>query len=107
MKEKKNSWFKRLQNRWGVSAKRAIIILIVFALTGTTVMFIKEPLLNLLLGDAERNLWYTVIYLIVIFPVYLMFLLLYGYLLGQYEFFKNFVAKSVSRFSKNKKSESA
>lgn len=105
--EKKKSLFVRLQERWGVSASRAIIILVVFACTGFTVLFLKEPLLGLIVGDDNKELWHRVVYFIVIFPVYLLLLLMYGFLFGQYQFFKAFAAKSVSRFTRKKQTKEA
>ncbi len=105
--ENKKSWFERLQKRWGVSAGRAVIILVVFACTGFTVLFLKEPLLGLIVGDDNKEIWHQVVYFIVIFPVYLLLLLMYGFLFGQYQFFKAFAARSVSRFSRKKRTEEA
>ncbi|MEQ8574205.1 MAG: prolipoprotein diacylglyceryl transferase, partial [Fulvivirga sp.] len=38
---------ERLKKKWEVSTWQAIVILVVFACTGFTVMFLKEPVLSL------------------------------------------------------------
>ena len=103
MEERKTGWFVRLQQRWGVTAGRAIVILIVFACTGFTVMFLKQPIVGLIVGEGEQTLWQWILYLIFIFPVYLTLLLFYGFIFGQYSFFKAFVKKSASRMTKKRK----
>ena len=84
-------WIQRLQQRWKVgSAFQVIIILVVFALTGTTVALIAKPALHGIFAPAETPVWAHVIYYIVILPVYNLFLLLYGALFGQFRFFWDF-----------------
>jgi len=74
------SWFHKLQEKWGVSAKQLIIILIVFACTGTTIAFLKKPVVNFFTGG-EKSLLFSVIYFILIFPIYIIFLMFYGWVL--------------------------
>ncbi len=92
-------FLQKLQNKWGVSAKRVILILIVFACTGTTILFIKTPILNLILGDSEKTWIHTVIYLILILPLYNLFLLLYGFVFGQFDFFWEYEKKFFRRMA--------
>ncbi|HCY46914.1 MAG TPA: prolipoprotein diacylglyceryl transferase [Flavobacteriales bacterium] len=94
-------WFEKLQNRWGVTGKQVILILIVFALTGSTIAFLKKPVVAFFTGG-EKSVLFSVIYFILIFPVYILFLMAYGYLFGMYDFFKGFAKKSVSRFRKKR-----
>jgi Na+-driven multidrug efflux pump len=95
--EQRPGWFARLQKRWGVSAQRALIILIVFACTGFSVMFLKAPLLNLLIGEEERSVIHSVIYYILILPIYNILLLIYGFLFGQFQFFWDFEKRFFNR----------
>jgi hypothetical protein len=91
------NWFKRLQQRWGVNARRAAIILLVFICTGFTVMFLKRPVVRWIVGEGEQPLLFTVLYYVLILPVYNVFLLLYGALLGQFSFFWNFEKRLMKR----------
>jgi hypothetical protein len=91
------SWINKLQERWGVSASQVFIILIVFACTGFTVMFLKKPIVAFFVGDGEKSVLFSVIYYILILPVYNIILLCYGTLFGQFNFFWNFEKRMFGR----------
>ena len=98
-----SGWFQKLQRRWGVSSARVIIILIVFALTGFTIMFLKRPVVAFFIGDGEQSLIFSILYYLLILPIYNIFLLIYGFLLGQFEFFWDFEKRFFKRiFRRNK-----
>lgn len=90
-------WIQRLQARWGVSAWQVIVILIVFAFTGFTVMFLKKPVVAFFTGEGAQPILFTVIYYILILPIYNVFLLIYGFLFGQFRFFWEFEKKMLRR----------
>ena len=87
---------QKLQDRWGVSAGRVLIILLVFALTGTTIMFLKKPVVAFFTGG-EQSLGFTIAYFILILPIYNVFLLIYGFLFGQFSFFWEYEKKFFRR----------
>jgi len=91
------SWINKLQERWGVSASQVFIILIVFACTGFTVMFLKKPIVAFFVGDGEKSVLFSVIYYILILPVYNIILLCYGTIFGQFNFFWNFERRMFRR----------
>ena len=96
-------WIRKLKNRWGLkSAYQVIMVLVVFALTGTTVLLIKKPILSLFLSDGVQSWWHWVIYLILILPVYNLLLLMYGFLLGQFSFFWRYEKKVINRLVRKK-----
>ena len=97
------NWIKRLEQRWNVSSTQVIIILIVFACTGFTVMFLKEPVLSLFADKEDRSVWFSVIYYLLILPVYNVVLLIYGFLFGQFNFFWEFEKRTWRRMTGNKK----
>ncbi|WP_027001016.1 DUF6787 family protein [Eisenibacter elegans] len=106
MKPSSPSWIARLQERWQVhSAWQVFIILLVFACTGFTVLWLKKPILGVLLSDDvvgwQRNLIYT----LVILPIYQVVLLAYGWLFGQFRFFWNFEKRMFARLLGRKASE--
>ena len=99
------SWMQKLQTRWKVnSAFQVVIILVVFACTGFTVLFLKRPLFQYWFEDGPIPVAATTIYYILILPVYNIFLLLYGFVFGQFRFFwdfeKRFFARIISIFKK-------
>lgn len=92
------SWITRLQDRWKVkSVFQVIIILIVFACTGFTVLLIKRPLFEYWFPLGDKPTWANIAYWILIFPVYNGFLLLYGFIFGQFRFFWDFEKRFFTR----------
>ena len=93
-------YLQRLKDKWGVeSAGQFAIIMIVFACTGLSVMFLKRPITNLLFGDGEWSTTFTVLYWILILPVYNVLLLFYGFVFGQFRFFWEFEKRFFRRFT--------
>jgi hypothetical protein len=99
------SWIEKLRQKWKLeNAWHVVVILIVFACTGFTVLFIKKPLLGFLAGQHGDTWTATVLYYLLILPVYNVLLLAYGFLFGQFRFFwefeKRFMARIFSYFRK-------
>jgi len=98
-------WIEKLQSRWQLkSAAQVIIILVVFACTGFTIMFIKPVITGWLFEDGKNTL-FSILYWILILPVYNIFLLFYGFIFGQFRFFWAFEKRFFSRFVRKKKKE--
>lgn len=99
------SWLQRLKERWKLeSLAQVFVVLLVFACTGFTVLFIKKPLLEFLAGDKGNSILASVLYYIFILPIYNVFLLAYGFVFGQFHFFWEFEKRSFNRlFGKSKK----
>lgn len=101
-------WIDKLKTRWNLqNTWQVIIILIVFACTGTTVLLAKQPLFAWFFATNERPLWASIVYYILILPFYNILLLAYGFVFGQFRFFWNFEKRFFSRiFSKFNKTKS-
>jgi len=86
--ENKQSFLKKMQEKWGLtSIFQVVLILIVFALTGMTVVWIR-PVIFDVLGIQNSNGWIkTISYLVLVFPLYQCLLLAYGFIFGQFSFF--------------------
>ena len=96
------SWLNSLKERWKLgSLFQVVVVLVVFACTGFTVLFLKRPLFDLLFEGGERPLWASIVYYILILPVYNVFLLFYGFVFGQFRFFWNFEKRFFARFIGN------
>lgn len=80
---------EQLKVKWGLqSLYQVILILIVFSLTGTTVVVLRPALFAWLgLGDETAGWIKTLAYVAFIFPSYQLLLLGYGFMLGQFAFF--------------------
>jgi hypothetical protein len=87
----KNFLYK-LKESWGVSSiGQVLVILLVFALTGFSSMYIKRPVFALLGIDSNTPFWIrALVWSVTILPAYQVLLLMYGFLLGQFTFFWNF-----------------
>ncbi|MDX9751313.1 MAG: diacylglyceryl transferase [Flavobacteriales bacterium] len=97
MAERKASWWRRLGARWGVGTGQVFVILLVFACTGFTVMWLKRPVVAFFVGEGEQPVLFTVLYYILILPVYNAILLVYGTLFGQFRFFWEFEKRFFAR----------
>ncbi|HEY5917168.1 MAG TPA: DUF6787 family protein [Chryseolinea sp.] len=99
------SWIQKLMQRWQLnSAFQVIIVLVVFACTGFTVLFIKKPILHFLAGEQGDSVTASVIYYLLILPLYNVILLAYGFLFGQFNFFWEFEKRFFNRiFRRTKK----
>jgi len=96
------SFLKKLQARWNLpSNKQVLIVLLIFALTGFTVMFLKRPVVAWIAGG-EQKAWMTILYYILILPIYNVILLFYGLVFGQFKFFWNFEKRMFSKLSSKK-----
>jgi hypothetical protein len=101
----KTNWIQKLQTRWQLhSAWQVVIVLIVFACTGFTVMFIK-PVITEWLFHENHPTWFSVLYWVLILPIYNLFLLFYGFVFGQFKFFWEFEKRFFARIFKRKKEQ--
>jgi hypothetical protein len=92
------SWIQKLQTRWKVnSTLQVMLILLVFACTGVTVLLIKRPLFNYWFGNSPLPTSASIVYYILILPIYNIILLFYGFVLGQFTFFWNFEKRFFKR----------
>ncbi len=92
--------FTKLYDRWKVKARWELIALfLVFAITGSTAGKLSDPLMQLLGLDRDTTSgWlYWPVRIIIIFPIYQILLVIFGWLFGQFAFFKEFAIKMASR----------
>jgi len=91
-------WIDTLKQRWDLNTTwQVLVVLFIFACTGFTVMFLKNPLLGLIDPSYKESTTFTVLYYILILPVYNLILLFYGLIFGQFKFFWKFEKKFVKR----------
>ena len=87
---------KKLKERWEIKNNyQLVVILIVFAATGSTSAYLSKPILNYFgfTRDIISPFLYWPLYLILIFPVYQVLLITFGFLSGQFKFFWAFEKK--------------
>ncbi len=91
---------EKLKQRWGVTSNfQIIIICIVFAITGSTATKLASPLTSFIGLDRETtNSWlYWTVRILLIFPIYQVLLVAFGWLFGQFKFFWTFEKKMLVR----------
>ncbi len=90
MTQPKPGFLQRLQSKWQLkSLTQVLLVLLAFACTGTTILLIKNPLLaffGIERGGGQGAL-NTLLYLLLVLPLYQILLLAYGFIFGQFRFF--------------------
>jgi len=92
--------FKKLYKRWGVTERwQLIAMFLVFAVTGSSAGRLSDPLMDLVgLNKEQISGWlYWPVRILLIFPIYQILLVIFGWIFGQYTFFKHFATKMASR----------
>ncbi|WP_091505620.1 DUF6787 family protein [Flexibacter flexilis] len=94
------SILQTLRQRWGVSSVgQVLVILLVFACTGFSVMYLKRWAFAQLAFN-ENTFWlWRVIAFFAVLMAYQIILLAYGTLFGQFQFFWNFEKRMVRRIA--------
>ena len=87
---------KKLKARWGIETNwQLTVIFIVFTLTGSTAAKFAGPLSEVLgiSRDLGGGWMYWFLRIILIFPIYQIILMFFGWLFGEYQFFWEFEKK--------------
>tara|TARA_B100001146_G_scaffold225118_1_gene246593 strand:+ start:10414 stop:10716 length:303 start_codon:yes stop_codon:yes gene_type:complete len=86
---------KKLKERWNITSNwQLTVILIVFAITGSTSAKFAAPLTEIVGIEREMGAWiYWPVRILIIFPIYQVLLVFFGWLFGEYTFFWNFEKK--------------
>ena len=95
----------KLKEKWGIESNfQIIVIFIVFAITGSASVYVAKPFLALIGLDRvnfPEAWWGGAIYwsmrLLIIFPIYQVLLVFFGWLFGQFRFFWGFEKKMLQR----------
>ncbi|MDA9201881.1 diacylglyceryl transferase [Flavobacteriaceae bacterium] len=91
---------KRLKERWGIYSNfQLVMILIVFAVTGSSAARLATPVTSFLGITADNfSAWvYWPARILLIFPIYQVLLVFFGFIFGQFKFFWNFEKKMLNR----------
>lgn len=90
---------KKLKERWGIETNwQLTIIFIVFAITGSTAAKLAGPITEAIgITDALGLFIYWTIRILIIFPIYQVLLVFFGWLFGEFQFFWTFEKKMLKR----------
>tara|TARA_B100001063_G_scaffold238337_1_gene260406 strand:- start:373 stop:882 length:510 start_codon:yes stop_codon:yes gene_type:complete len=98
-------FIKKLENKWVVNQRWELTrIFIVFGITGSSSVFIGRPVIKFL-GISKDNLnilFYWIIFVLISLLFYQVFLLLWGFIFGQFKFFWDFEKKMLKRIGLGK-----
>lgn len=90
----------KLKERWGVESNWQIaVIFIVFAVTGSTASYIGKPILNYLniTPESFSSAGYWIVRILLLFIMYQIMLVFFGWVFGQFKFFWAFEKKMLRR----------
>ncbi|MDT0649485.1 DUF6787 family protein [Autumnicola edwardsiae] len=91
---------EKLKKHWGIDSNwQILVILVVFAVTGSSSAKFAGPLVEFLGLHQESSHWflYWPLRIVLIFPIYQLLLVSFGWLFGQFQFFWAFEKKMLSR----------
>ena len=99
------SYFQRLKQKWNIDSNtQLLIIFIVFGLTGSSAVKVAKPVLDYIglvpeLFEAIPlgTIFYWILRILIVFPVYQVLLLLFGLLFFQFNSFWEFEKKIFRR----------
>jgi hypothetical protein len=84
------------KERWNIQSNwQSFVIIVVFAITGSSAAYLSKPILSLfgIVKGSVSNWLYYPLFVLLIFPVYQVLLVSYGFLFGQFTFFWAFEKK--------------
>jgi hypothetical protein len=88
---------KKLKKRWNIETNwELFVIFLVFAITGSSATKFATPITEFIGINREMGGFvYWSIRILIIFPVYQLLLVFYGWLFGEFEFFWKFEKKMI------------
>lgn len=91
--------FEKLKERWGLkNFWHVLLILFLFSITGITTLYVRKFFFGIFGITSETGTVVRVLaWLFVVFPSYQALFLIFGFLLGQFEFVWKFEKKSMGR----------
>jgi len=91
-------WSNRLMRRWNLTSLRQVyVVLLVFACTGFSVLFLKQPILELFGIERGGGFKHSLLYFVLVLPLYQVILLAWGGVFGQFRFFWEFEKRMIKR----------
>ena len=80
------------------SLKQLVIVFLVFSITGSLSVVLGEPIINFFFEDGfENNLYFWIVRIIIIFPLYQILLIIVGTIFGEFRYFWKIEKKILMR----------
>ena len=88
---------KKLKKRWNIETNwQLFVIFLVFTITGSSAAKLAAPITELLGIHREMGgFLYWIVRILIIFPVYQVLLVFFGWLFGEFAFFWKFEKKMI------------
>ena len=78
--------------------KQLVIVFLVFSITGSLSVVLGEPVINFFFEDGfENNLYFWIVRIIIIFPLYQILLIIIGTIFGEFRYFWRIEKKILMR----------
>ena len=89
------------------SLKQLVIVFLVFSITGSLSVVLGEPIINFFFEDSfKNNLYFWIVRIIIIFPLYQILLIIVGTIFGEFRYFWKIEKKILMRLKIIKSSSS-
>lgn len=99
----KQTYLTKLQAKWQLkNLMQVVLVLVVFALGGSTCAYLGRNLMPHLNFESKGVLWW-VTYIIIVTILWPLCVLFYSLFFGQYKFFKRYLSKMGKRMVRSKK----
>lgn len=95
--------FRRLKEKWGLNWPRFILVFTTFALGGSLCGYTGKRLMGL--TSIEKGVFYYILYIVLVTIIWPVCVLAVSIPMGQFPFFRNYLAKMWRRISGNKEQE--
>ena len=99
----KNIW-QKIKTHWGITNDfQVAVILLVFALSGFSTLYVHNYVDYLLGIDESSGLWIKLfVFIVIVLPVFNSFLIVWGTLFGQQKFFIKFIKTKIRLITKGR-----
>lgn len=92
-------YIEKLKERWGVESYwQVMLILFIFSISGMSSLYVRKFVFDLIGITSDTAFWIkAAAWLLTVFPSYQILFLLYGFLLGQFNFVWKFEKQNLGR----------
>ncbi len=92
-------YIHRIKQNWGIQSRtQFLVIMLVFSITGFSILFVKAWLFAILGIGSDLSLgWRILLFAGLTLPLYQVILLFYGFVFGQFKFFWAFEKRMLGR----------
>ena len=100
--QKMGRFWQRLKDRYNITSDwHAAFVLFIFAIAGSSILFVKDPIFEFIgYSRINNGILKVVVYIVVILPVYYVSLFCWSNLLGQGRIFNPMIKKMIMGYGR-------